>query len=155
LQRLAKNKERNQLIVDLVKKEVNAGRQVLVFACSVQHASQLAVQSVLQGFQSASVDCYMRILVRRQVIDSFRRGDIAALFNYGVLSTGFDVPNIGTIVIARPTSSIVLYSQMLGRGLRGKTVGGTERCRVIDIKDNFESFGDVAEVYKHFGKFWS
>jgi superfamily II DNA or RNA helicase len=97
----------------------------------------------------------MRILVRRQVIDSFRRGEIAALFNYRVLSTGFDVPNIGTIVIARPTSSIVLYSQMLGRGLRGKKVGGTEKCRGIDIKDNFESFGDVADVYRHFDDFWN
>ena len=83
-----------------------------------------------------------------------RENKIDAIFNYGVLSTGFDAPNIKTVVIARPTTSIVLYSQMIGRGIRGTLVGGTGECRVVDIKDNVSNFGQVEEVYRYFDSYW-
>ena len=87
-------------------------------------------------------------------IDAFKRNRIQVLTNFGVLTTGFDAPNIDVVIIARPTTSIVLYSQMIGRGLRGAAVGGTESCEVIDIRDNFDAFGDLDEVYSHFEEYW-
>ena len=63
--------------------------------------------------------------------------------------------SIRTIVIARPTSAIVLYSQMIGRGMRGALVGGEESCRLVDIRDNFINFGEVSDVYTYFSDFWN
>ena len=54
----------------------------------------------------------------------------------------FDAPSTDEVFIARPTNSVVLYSQMVGRGLRGPAIGGTASCRVVDVRDNILGFGD-------------
>ena len=92
---------------------------------------------------------------RRKTIESFKSGDFDILINYGVLSTGFDSPRIKTVVITRPTSSIVLYSQMIGRGLRGPAMGGSEYCKILDIKDNFINYGEIDKVYGFFDDYWA
>ena len=67
---------------------------------------------------------------RKNAIESFknRNSDVNIIINYEVLTTGFDSKNIRCVFITRPTKSVVLYSQMLGRGLRGPMMGGNERC---------------------------
>ena len=155
LRRLAKNQRRNELIVDIVMDQISDSRLSLVFACSVKHAKELSLAVGIRGGRAAFVDCNMKRNLRRRVVNSFRAGDIDVIFNYGVLSTGFDAPNVGTVIIARPTSSVVLYSQMVGRGLRGALVGGKENCRLIDLKDNFDNYGGVNEVYGYFDPYWS
>jgi superfamily II DNA or RNA helicase len=154
LRKLAKDEKRNDIILAAVRKQVEQKRQTIVFACSVEHAAQLAARFAAEGFLSAAIDCRMRKSLRRRCVLEFKRGNVSALFNYGVLSTGFDAPNIRCVVIARPTTSVVLYSQMVGRGLRGKRVGGNEQCILIDVVDNFENFGGVAAVYDYFREFW-
>lgn len=62
------------------------------------------------------------------------------LLNVEVLTTGFDIPHVDTLMLCRPTFSGILYEQMVGRGLRGPRVGGTERCLIIDFTENFERF---------------
>jgi len=64
-----------------------------------------------------------------------------------VLSTGFDAPNTNAIMIARPTTSPVVYSQMLGRGLRGPKVGGNKECILVDIKDNIQGLPNERATY--------
>ena len=154
LSRLAENKGRNDIICETVAAECTTGGPSLVFACSVDHSRFLSSKLAILGFRTSAIDCHMRRAQRMRVIQSFRRGEIDALFNFGVLSTGFDAPNVRTVVIARPTSSIVLYSQMIGRGMRGVLVGGEQVCKLIDIRDNFENFGEVGEVYEYFSQFW-
>ena len=154
LRKLSEDEKRNNVILEAVRKQVEQGRQTIVFACSVDHASKLAARFAAQGFLSAAVDCRMRKSLRRRAVTEFKQGNIAALFNYGVLSTGFDAPNIECVVIARPTSSVVLYSQMIGRGLRGGKMGGNQQCVLIDVVDNFDNFGGVADVYNYFEQFW-
>mgnify|MGYP001493181216 CR=1 FL=1 len=70
--------------------------------------------------------------------------------NYGVLATGFDAPNVDVVCIARPTKSAVLYSQMIGRGLRGPKVGGTEQCLILEVRDNFIGQDEQDLLYKKF-----
>lgn len=77
------------------------------------------------------------------------------LINYEVLTTGFDATNIKCVFITRPTKSIILYSQMLGRGLRGKLMGGNENCLLIDIKDNLEEYSSESMAFKYFNNYWS
>jgi superfamily II DNA or RNA helicase len=154
LGRLAKNDKRNTLIVNTVKTYVQKYYPTLVFCCTVDHAKELAILAASCGVRSAFLDCLMTRRRRRRVIAAFRNGLVDALFNFGVLSTGFDAPNIRCVVIARPTSSIVLYSQMVGRGLRGAAVGGSEEFELVDVKDNLEAFGGVGDVYNHFERYW-
>lgn len=154
LKRLAKNKKRNQLIVDQVIKQIKSCNPTLVFACTVEHSKELAIKIAEKGYKAAAIDYKMRRNLRRHVENDFKNGLLDVLFNFGVLTTGFDAPNVKTIIITRPTTSIVLYSQMVGRGLRGNAVGGSEVCNLIDLKDNFINFGNVSDMYLFFENFW-
>lgn len=154
LKRLAENHIRNELIVSKIFDFLGRGKQTLVFACSVEHARKLSLAVSIKSGEAATIDCTMRRNQRRKIINDFKDERIKVLFNYGVLSTGFDAPNIRAIVITRPTTSIVLYSQMIGRGLRGKKMGGSEECVLVDVVDNFINFGKADEVYEYFADFW-
>lgn len=154
LQALAHDEDRNAIIVDQVAGLIKRGHKVLVFSCSVSHSKVLVANLALHNISASYVDGDMPTSRRMGVIKMFESGEINILINFGVLSTGFDVPNISAVVITRPTSSIVLYSQMLGRGMRGETAGGSRDFKVLDIRDNVESFGEVNEVYRYFDKLW-
>lgn len=154
LRRLSQNAHRNNVIVGAVREQVLAGRPTLVFCCSVDHAKHLSALTAAEGISCAFVHARMTTQQRRSAVRGFRAGSISALFNYGVLSTGFDAPNIDCVMIARPTTSIVLYSQMVGRGLRGPLVGGSREFRLIDVRDNLAGYGDLDAVYKHFSMYW-
>ena len=70
---------------------------------------------------------------REQLLQRFRQGDIQVLTNYGVLTEGFDDPEVGCILMARPTTSPLVYTQCVGRGLR--CAPRKNVCTVIDIVD--------------------
>jgi len=154
LHSLATNQARNDLILQAVHAKISRGRQVLVFACTVEHARDLCARTAMDGGASAVLDYSTGRDQRERVIGEFRGRRINALFNFGILSTGFDAPNVHTVIIARPTTSIVLYSQMLGRGIRGPRMGGTSECLLVDVKDNFENFGYADRVYNFFLEYW-
>ena len=154
LKKLAKNKRRNNLLKKVILKEVESDKQVLVFCCTVEHSKTISMLLAMDGVLSVSVDYNMKMSTRRKVVNEFRRSEVKVLLNYGIFSTGLDIPKIDTIIISRPTTSIVLYSQMIGRGIRGPLMGGTENCRLIDIRDNFENYGNVDDVYNYFKQEW-
>jgi len=91
---------------------------------------------------------------RVRVTSEFVNGGVQILCNYGVLTTGFDAPKTDVVCIARPTKSPVLYSQMIGRGLRGPAVGGTENCTIVEVRDSFLNLGTQDELYNHFNAYW-
>lgn len=154
LRQLANNERRNKIIVDALIEYLVAGRRAIVYACSVEHAHALSAALCSRGYPSASISADLRSSTRRAFIDDFRAGRLNAICNFGVLSTGFDAPAADVVVISRPTTSVVLYSQMIGRGLRGPKFGGTGDCIVIDVKDNFAAFGGPGRVYDYFSRFW-
>lgn len=98
----------------------------IVFACSVKHGQLLSSMLTLEDIPNALVIGEMSAIERREAIRKFKdtKNDMNILINYEVLTTGFDATNIECVFIARPTQSVVLYSQMLGRGLRGPQMGG-------------------------------
>ena len=89
-----------------------------------------------KNIKCASIDKETSPNNRRKYIEQYKNKEIRVLFNYGVLTHGFDAPNTEVVIIARPTQSPILYNQMIGRGLRGPKVGGNEECILVDIKDN-------------------
>ena len=154
IKKLSMNTKRNKVILKSIEDEINSGNPCLVFSCSVEHSVILSSLLSLMGIKAHYVDCHMRKGYRRKIIDDFKDGKFDVLLNFGVLSTGFDAPRIKAVIITRPTGSVVLYSQMIGRGLRGKAMGGSSDCKLIDIKDNFINYGDVDKVYQYFDEYW-
>lgn len=152
---LARNKERNLAILSKIRQLQLDKKPTIVFACSVDHAKMLAAMLMLEGIQNSLVLGEMAPMDRKHAIDSFkdRNSGIDVIINYEVLTTGFDSKNIKCVFITRPTKSIVLYSQMLGRGLRGPLMGGNEECDLIDIDDNLQAF-DNETAFSHFNDYW-
>ena len=60
--------------------------------------------------------------------------------NYAVFREGFDAPRTRAIIVARPVYSPNLYFQMIGRGLRGVKNGGSDRCLILNVRDNIENY---------------
>jgi superfamily II DNA or RNA helicase len=141
LRRLADDQDRNELIVERVRKAADNG-PVLLFANSVEHAQHLTARLCLSGVPSASIYGETDTAVRQYFIRQFLDCHIKVLANYQVLATGFDAPKTATIVISRPVFSPARYMQMVGRGLRGPKNGGTETCRIITVVDNLLQYGD-------------
>lgn len=128
------DKKYNKQICDIIDKAINkyGRKRVLVFANGVSHAHNLALLlRVRYKVNAKSVDGTMNPGLRRQAIHDFREGSINVLCNHGILTSGFDVPQIDTLLICRTVGSNALYTQMIGRGQRGKVAGGTEDLWLI------------------------
>ncbi len=151
----ARNKERNLAIMSQLRQLYLDKKPTIVFACSVDHAKMLAAMLTLEGIPNSLVLGDMEPMDRKHAIDLFkdRKSGVDIIINYEVLTTGFDSKNIKCVFITRPTKSIVLYSQMLGRGLRGPMMGGNEECDLIDIDDNLQAF-DNETAFSHFNDYW-
>lgn len=77
------------------------------------------------------------------------------LCNFGVLTTGFDAPNTSAAAIARPTRSLVLYSQMVGRATRGPKAGGNRTCEISTVVDiDLPGFNDITEAFTNWEDVW-
>lgn len=153
LKRLAADRQRNLRIIDRLLC-LPEGISVLVYACTVEHAYFLSAILSAQGRTSGAVSSDTPVTLRRALIHDFREQKIEFLCNYGVLTTGFDAPKVECIALCRPTTSEVLYEQIIGRGLRGPTFGGTPECTIIDFADNIRRLGPPL-AYRRFEDFWS
>ena len=115
-------------------------KSVLVFCSSVKQATDLSVAvpgaAVVSGKSSKKE--------RTRVIEGFKDGSIKTVFNVGVLVAGFDHPALDCIVLMRPTRSIMLYVQMVGRGVR--IAEGKTHCNVIDLTSTVKSLGRVETI---------
>ena len=132
-------------------------RRVLVFAATVAHARVLTAVLVARGVRSEAVTGLTPTRVRDRAIRAFRSDDEVpmVIVNFGVLTTGFDAPKASAAVIARPTKSLVLYSQMVGRVIRGPKAGGTDSCEIVTVVDpSLPGFGDVAAAFLNWEDVW-
>ena len=154
LQTIAEDDIRNIEILKKLLEECQADRRVLLFAASVAQSKFFTAVLMFLGIEAAHLDGSTDKVRRRHLIEDFKTGRVQVLCNYSVLSTGFDAPNTDVVLIARPTASPVLYSQMIGRGLRGPAIGGTETCKLIDVRDNIVGFGDQDRVYSRFEEYF-
>ncbi|WP_131810931.1 DEAD/DEAH box helicase [Mycolicibacterium monacense] len=145
LRRLGEEHQRNRRILDRVM-ELDPSWPTLLFACSTQHAQAMAILLRRGGRSAGCILGSTRSSTRRALIEQFRAGQLSVLCNYGVLTTGFDAPKVRCVVVARPTASPILYEQMIGRGMRGPTFGGTDRCLLIDVEDNLRWHNGQATI---------
>ena len=145
-------------VLGAVEELLDAGHpRVLVFAATVQHARTLSAILVARDVRSNVVTGLTPLRAREYAIRTFKSDDEVpmVLVNFGVLTTGFDAPKASAVVIARPTRSLVLFSQMVGRAIRGPKAGGTEACEVVTVVDpSLPGFGDVAAAFLNWEDVW-
>ena len=122
-------------VSEIVKDRVGA----FIFASSVKHCYECA--EALPPSQTAVITGDTPDKLREQYINQARAGIIKYLVNVNVLCTGVDVPNFDTVVFVRPTESLVLYMQCLGRGLR--LADGKTNCLILDYAGNLDRHGDI------------
>ena len=134
---LAEVMEDHDLMGDVVDQwlKLGEGRQTIVFASNVAHSRALCDRFKQVGVNAAHVDGYETDKqVRTDIIRRFREGDINVICNVAVLTKGFDAPETACIVLARPTKSLMMHIQMIGRGLR--PTDNKDDCLVIDHAGN-------------------
>lgn len=149
---------RNKLIVDSFIGYAKDRKKAIAFCADVKHAFDLASMFIAAGIPSGSIHGKMDIEERRRVLQSFEEGAIRVLTNCGVLTEGFDSPQVDSILLSRPTQSHSLYVQCVGRGTRVSP--GKKDCLVMDFVDasrlglcNFEnSLEGIVSIYKEEGE---
>jgi superfamily II DNA or RNA helicase len=157
LYKLGKNHVRNaEIIKRLVEIVLNSeAKSIIFFATSLEQSKLIASLLNFLNIKAEHVDGETSRPARELVIKKFRAQEIQVLCNYEVLSTGFDAPLVDCVFIARPTASVVLYSQMIGRGLRGPAVGGKSKCLIVNVRDNFSNLPSINTMYKIFDDYWT
>ncbi|CAO1631835.1 unnamed protein product [Sympodiomycopsis kandeliae] len=129
----------NRLIVgSWLKKTGSTRRSTLVFATDVQHTMDLTVEYRKAGIDARYLHGGTSIKERKQLLADFKAGQYPVLINCAILTEGFDLPQIDCVVLARPTRSKNLFSQMIGRGLRLSPGSGKQDCLVLDLVGSVE-----------------
>jgi len=154
LKKLGEEELRNLEILDKIRTLSGKFNSILLFACSINQSKFLSVILRYLGISAEHLDGNTHPDRRKAILKGFREGSITVLSNYGVLSTGFDAPKTDVVFLARPTKSIVLYSQMIGRGLRGPNIGGTEFCLIVNVVDNIVGLPAEDEIYSYFDDYF-
>ena len=154
IKKMGEDVERNICIFGELSNLYEQNLSTIVFACSLKHTKLLHKICILSGMKVAKIDDKTSNQNRKQIVRDFKNKEIKIIFNYGVLSTGFDAPGTEAILIARPTTSPVIYSQMLGRGLRGPKFGGKSECLLIDLKDNLLGLPDEKTCFTLFNNYY-
>jgi DNA repair protein RadD len=116
-----------------------AGKQALVFPVNCQHSQHLVAAYQSRGVNSAHLDWQTPSKERKQLVDAFRAGTLTVLSSCGVLTEGFDCPAAEVCILDRPTRSLSLFVQMVGRVLRPSP--GKSRALVHDHGGNLFRFG--------------
>lgn len=153
---LASNQLRNKALLNIIKKEADLGKQIIVFACSVNHAQYLSVALNCMGVASASIDSKLDTIgSRRLKISQYKKGEIQVLTNFNVLTAGFDAPRTSVTIIAKPTNSLVEYLQMAGRAMRGVQSGGNKECWIYNVNDDIPEFQSINLAFEHWDQMWA
>lgn len=158
LKRLGRDDQRNLIIISECLKVMKKHKRVIVFASSVEQSNALAAAISSDGFNAVSISAKTDQINREKFIKEYKKDDNEkkVIFNYGILTTGFDAPKTSAVIITRPTSSLVLYSQMVGRALRGKRAGGNLKAEIYTVMDGgINVFKDIQKAFENWEDVWT
>ena len=150
-----------QAVSEMISKGANR-ESWLIFAAGIKHAEHVCAILVENGISAVCVHSKTNDADRDEAVRMFKNGDVKALVNNGVFTTGFDYPGIDLIGVLRHTVSPGLWVQMLGRGTRpvwldgfdlstrtGRLsciAAGTPNCLVLDFAKNTARLGPINDV---------
>lgn len=146
LKQLAQVSDRDEITFNAVRETVEMGiaqnrRAWIVFCTSVEHCEHVNAMFLSMGISSGTVHSKLSDKENTQNINAFKNGDLQCLVNNNKLTTGFDYPDIDLIAMLRPTNSVSLWVQMLGRGTRPSP--RKENCLVLDFAGNTKRLGCI------------
>ncbi|ENJ2864362.1 DEAD/DEAH box helicase [Vibrio parahaemolyticus] len=127
-----KAKRATPQIVEQIIQYARERKGVMIFAATIRHAQE--IHGLLPEGETAIVIGDTPTPERDAIIQAFKNREIKYLVNVSVLTTGFDAPHVDLIAILRPTESVSLYQQIVGRGLRLSE--GKNECLVLDYAGN-------------------
>lgn len=93
-------------------------KKAIVFCVSIKHSELIKEAFELKGYKVAHLDGSFSKIQREEILSSFRSGKINILTNVNIIGEGFDLPDVDVAILARPTQSIIVYLQQIGRCLR-------------------------------------
>jgi DNA repair protein RadD len=133
---LADRMNRSNLIGDLVHHYTTLapGRKAVVFAVSIRHSHNIVNSFNNAGIRALHTDANTSLEDRRKAIEDLRNGNLDVISNVGVMGLGIDIPWLDAVILARPTKSLNLHIQQLGRGTR--IYPGKEDFIVLDHSGN-------------------
>lgn len=115
------------------------GRKGIIYAINRIHAARIAEMYSAQGVRTVAIDCETPKEERQKLIEAFKRGEIKILVNVDIFTEGFDCPDVSFIQLARPTRSLALFLQQVGRGLRISE--GKAKTIILDNVGLYNYFG--------------
>lgn len=107
--------------------------RTLVFAVNIQHVYDLTAEFCKAGIDARALVGSTSAHERRALLEAFANGEFPVLVNCAVLTEGADIPSIDCVLLARPTLSRNLFSQMIGRGMRLSPQTGKKDCLILDL----------------------
>jgi len=138
--------DRESITKEAVKEIVKMGanyKSWLIFAIDIDHADSICEEINKHGIKTVSLHS-RSTTNRHEITDLFKTQGVRCLVSVGMVTTGFDAPNIDLIGMLRPTKSPVLHVQMIGRGLR--VAPGKDHCLVLDFSGNIARLGPINNV---------
>lgn len=148
LNRLGASMARNKVIVNRYLSYREQYGPTLLFATGVGQCAALVDQFRKHGVNAAQMTYVSPdSTTDSEILAAFNRNEIEVLCTVTKLTEGFDLPNVNTVFLTRPTGSRILLSQMIGRGMRGPSArgakgAGTETVRIVSFDDHWERFAD-------------
>jgi len=129
-----------ETIVNIVKNNT-ARKHFLIFATTIDEAGYICELLLREGLNGYYISSKNTKKEREEILSDFKGGKVSFVVNVGVLTTGFDFPALDCVILARPTKSLALYYQMVGRGVR--PAPNKQTCEVYDLCGNWGTFGNL------------
>lgn len=129
-----------QVASDYVRKHC-AGRRTIIYNASVEHSRALTAHLQNEGYNAHHLDGETPKEIRQSLLGRLREEQDCIISNIGVLTTGFDCPEVEVIILNRLTKSLALFIQMSGRGSRKSSIINKEKFTIIDLCNNFRQHG--------------
>lgn len=158
LEKIGLDAARTEAVLDAILDATRRHDRIIVFAPSVENARLLQVMLTVKDVEAVFVSGETESSERDRRIRRYKSNSNKkiVMLNFGVLTTGFDAPRTSCAIIARPTRSLVLYSQMVGRATRGVRAGGNEEAEIITVTDpSLPGFGSVTEAFSNWEDVWN
>lgn len=160
---LEKCSDKDEINYSAVQEIIGRGQERdswLIFATSIKHAEHLRELFIAFGIDCEIVSAKTKSKERRQILNDFKSLKLKCVVNVGVLTVGFDHPRLDLIATLRPTASVVLWVQKLGRGtrpvysdgfdldtvegrLKAIEFGPKQNCLVLDFAGNTKRLGPI------------
>ena len=154
LKKMANDNRRNILIIEKLKEYAKKDKKILYFSVDLEQSVLVFAALLKLGINVVHISGKTDKEFRNQVIEKFKNSnEIQVICNYNIFSTGFDVPQLDVVFIGRPVNSPVLFNQIVGRGTRGKIMGGEETFILVQVIDKITAGDNDFDPYRHYA-FW-